>query len=143
MTTPDEPAAAPGPVRAAFWILVASAALSVLAAITTLASFDSILSSAVRQGASRDALHTYLVVNIALDFVFAAGYVLLGLRVRAGVNWARVTVTAIVVVFALFDILTGTNLITVVAILVELVAVGLLYLPASSPYFTPDRRQRA
>lgn len=143
MTTPDGPAAAPGPVRAAFWILVASAALSVLAAVTTLASFDSILSTAVREGAARQTLQAYLAVNIALDFVFAAGYVLLGLRVRAGVNWARVTVTAIVAVFAVFDILTGTNLITVVAILVELIAVGLLYLPKATPYFTPGRRQAA
>jgi hypothetical protein len=140
VTTSDEPTAAPGPVRAAFWILVASAALSVLAAVTTLASFDTILAGAVRQGASRDTLHAYLVVNIALDLAFAAVYVLLGLRVRAGANWARITVTVIVVVFALFDILTGTNLITVVAILAELVAVGLLYLRTSSPYFTPDRR---
>jgi hypothetical protein len=131
----------PGPVRASFWIVLVSAALSALVAVIALVTFGSIVDQEVASGVSAGTIRTYLTVNIVLELLFAVVFVLLAFRVKQGSNWARVLLTVIVVVFALFDILGGTTLLTVVTILVELVAVALLYMPRSAGYFTPDKHR--
>lgn len=144
MTLASEPTAAnpPGPVRAAFWTLIASAAIRVLFAVLTVASWSAFVSEAVAHPSAntsadqmRTYAHTVLIENIVLDLVFAGLWVLFAYKVRAGRNWARLTLTVIVVLFGIFDILNGTDLYTLVSVLVELVAVGLLYLPASREFF--------
>jgi hypothetical protein len=137
----------PTPVVASFWILVVSAALRVIIAAITLASWNSIIDQQLRNplpahttaAQARAALHTYLTYNVVLDLVFGALYVLFAYMIRAGRNWARVTMTAIVVVFGLFDIFGGTSVITLVSVLIELVAVALLYTQTSRGYFAKER----
>ncbi len=58
---------------------------------------------------------------------------------RRGRNWARLTITAIVALFAVLGVLNGSDLFTLVSVLIELVAVGLLYLRSSKAYFTAMR----
>jgi uncharacterized membrane protein (DUF2068 family) len=80
--------------------------------------------------------------------VFGALYVVLAFMIRAGRNWARLSVTAVVVVFGVFDILNGPDVVTLISVLIELVAVGLLYLQRSKDFFaavkaaTPSRFRR-
>jgi hypothetical protein len=139
----------PGPVRASFWILIVSAAFRVFIAILTVASWNSVIDSAMKQvpkGTTRaqwlSDVHTILIANIVLDLVFAGLYVLFAYMVRQGRNWARLTITGIVVLFGLYDIFTSSNLITLISVIVELVAVGLLYLQASKAYFAEIRAQK-
>jgi hypothetical protein len=151
VTTEDGPIrpTPPGPVRASFWILIVSAAFRVFIAILTVASWNSVINSAMQsvpKGTTRaqwlSDVHTILIANIVLDLVFAALYVLFAYMVRQGRNWARMTITAIVVLFGLYDIFTSSNLITLISVIVELVAVGLLFLQASKEYFAQVRAGR-
>jgi hypothetical protein len=137
----------PTPVVASFWILIASAALRVVIAAITLASWNSIIDQQLRNplpahtttAQARAAIHTYLTYNVVLDLVFGALYVLFAYLIRAGRNWARVTMTAIVVVFGLFDVLGGTDVITLASVIIELVAIALLYVQTSRGYFAKAR----
>ena len=134
-------------MQGSFWILIVSAALRVFFGVITIATWTAFTDTQLRGplpphttvAQARSAIHTYLLVNIALDLVFAAAYVLLAYRIRAGRNWARLTITAIVVLFGLFDIFTGANGTTLAIVLVELVGVALLWLPQSRAFFTPGR----
>jgi hypothetical protein len=155
VTTSSEPGELlPEPVRkpptqviASFWILIASAALRVVIAAITLASWNSIIDQQLRNplpanttaAQARDAFQNYLTYNIVLDVVFGGLYVLFAYRIRAGRNWARLTMTAIVVIFGLFDILGRTDGITLISVIVELVAVALLYMRGSKEYFAKVR----
>lgn len=141
---PGTPVAAPPlQVRVSFWILIVSAALRFLIAVLLVVSWNRLIDNALAQipvgttpAQLRSEMHTYLIANLALDLVFGGLYVLFAYMVRAGRNWARLTITAIVVVFGLYDLLEGSDLITVASVLVELVAIGLLYVPASREYFS-------
>jgi hypothetical protein len=130
-----------------FWILIASAALRVFAAVLTWASWNSIIDTAMKsvpKGMSaaqwRSEIHTLLIANIVLDLVFAGLYVLFAYKIREGRNWARITITGIVVVFGLYDILTGATAFTLVSVIIELVAVSLLYLASSKEFFAAAKR---
>jgi uncharacterized membrane protein (DUF2068 family) len=141
----SEPARKPPlPVVCSFWILIASAALRVFIVVLTLASWNSLINQQLTNlpanttvAQERAAMHTYLTFNVVLDLVFAALYVLFAYRIRSRRNWARLVITAIVVLFGLFDIFSGTDPITLVTILVELAAVALLYVPSAREYFAP------
>jgi hypothetical protein len=130
------------PVRVSFWILLFSALLRFFFAVVTIATWNSLVDQALRDlpanvtaAQMRTEMHTLLTANLVLDIVFGLLYVLFAYMVRAGRNWARLTVTAIVVVFGLFDILNGTDVFTLISVLLELVAVGLLYAPTSRAFF--------
>lgn len=149
VTTPsDQARKVPGPVLGSFWILVASAVLRVVVAVITLATWQTIVNDELRGGLPAKTtlaqataqIHTELTANIALDLVFAALYVLFAFYIKAGRRWARTTLTVIIVVFGLFDILGGTDIFTLIEVVIELVAVGMLYLPNTRAYFAPTER---
>jgi hypothetical protein len=155
VTTSSEPGELlPEPVRtpptqviASFWILIASAALRVVIVAITLASWQRLIDAQLRNplpanttaAQARDAMQTYLTYNVVLDLVFGGLYVLFAYMIRKGRNWARLTMTAIVVLFGLFDVLGGTDGITLISVIIELVAVALLFMPASKAYFAKVR----
>lgn len=155
VTTSSEPGELlPEPVRkpptqviVSFWILIASAALRVVIAAITLASWQSIIDTQLHNplppnttaAQAQAAFQNYLTYNVVLDLVFGGLYVLFAYRIRAGRNWARLTMTAIVVIFGLFDILGGTDGITLISVIIELVAVGLLFMRPSKEYFAKVR----
>jgi hypothetical protein len=141
-TTPEPP----GPVRASFWTLIASAVIRVIFAIITIASWNAFVNEAVQHLPAhttaeqmRGYAHTVLTENIIVDLVFGGLWVLFAYLIRNGRNWARLTLTVIVVVFGIFDILNGTDLYTLISVLIELVAVGMLYLPASREYYAATK----
>jgi hypothetical protein len=148
--SPEEATKPPGVVFASFWILLLSAALRVVAAVLTLVTWNSFVQRQLQaplpahttRAQTVSAIHTYLTVNIVLDVVFALLYVLFAYRVRQGRTWARLAITVIVVVFGLFDILSGTDGTTLAIVLIELVAVALLWTPSARQFF-PTRRPPA
>ncbi|HYS39066.1 MAG TPA: hypothetical protein VEO01_25905 [Pseudonocardiaceae bacterium] len=162
MTTPKDaevpsttatPLQPPTPVVASFWMLITSAALWSFIVVTTLVSWNSEVDillqqprpSNVTRNQALSTIHEYLIVNLALDVVFALLYVLFAFMVRAGRNWARLSITAVVALFAIFGILSGATLYSLIIVLIGLVAVGLLYLRRSKEFFaavkaaTPSR----
>jgi len=143
-------------VVASFWMLIVSAGLRFLVAVVTVVTWNSEVNTLLRQprpahttlDQARSTIHQYLIVIIALDMVFALLYVLFAYLVRSGRNWARLTITAVVAVFAIFTLLNGGSLYTLISVLIELVAVGLLYLRPAKEFFaavkaaTPSRFRR-
>jgi hypothetical protein len=134
----------PTPVVASFWMLLASAAVWLLLAVTSVVTWNSAVSTLLQQprpanttrSQALGTIHEYLGVNLALDVVVAVLYALFAFMVRAGRNWARLTITGIVGLFAIFGILNGANLYSLIVVLLGLVAVGLLYLKQAKEFFT-------
>jgi hypothetical protein len=157
VTTPKDAdlssAQPPTQVVVSFWLLIASAALWFLIAVTSAVTWNSEVSLLLQQprpagttaGQALSTIHEYLIVMLALDVVVAVLYLLFGFMVRSGRNWARLTITGIVALFAIFGILNGANLFSLIIVLVGLVAIGLLYTRRSKEYFaavkaaTPSR----
>jgi hypothetical protein len=143
----DEPptrAKRPVPVTISFWILIFSAVLDILSGVVTLATYQDAVNAALKttppSGTSmaqwESYIHTVLNISLALDLVFGAMYVLFAFMIRAGRNWARLTATGVVILFGLLTIFTGaSDILSLVSILVEVIAIGLLYAPSSRDYF--------
>jgi len=146
-SAPEAPTAPPMPVVVSFWILIASAALRMLVVVITVVNWTNVVNELLKQprpantsiAQATSAIHSYLIANLVLDFVFAGLYVLFAFLMRRGRNWARLTITAIVALFAVLGVLNGSDLFTLVSVLIELVAVGLLYMRSSKDYFTAMR----
>ncbi|HEX4700915.1 MAG TPA: hypothetical protein VH352_02200 [Pseudonocardiaceae bacterium] len=147
--------ALPTPVVVSFWILIVSAALRFFFAVVTAVNWTALINDVLQHlpahtspAQVRSDMHNILIAEIVLDVVFGALYVVLAFMIRAGRNWARLSVTAVVVVFGVFDILNGPDVVTLISVLIELVAVGLLYLQRSKDFFaavkaaTPSRFRR-
>lgn len=141
---------APAPPRsvvAAFWILLVSATLRILIVIFTLATWTSVVNQLLDQplpagttpAQASAAIHSYLITNLALDVIFAALYVGFAILMRRGRNWARLSITAIVALFAVLGVLNASGLFTLVSIMIELIAVGLLYTKPAKAYFAAMR----
>ena len=136
-------------MRAAFWLLIVSAALRVFVAVLLLATFQQTIDTAVANPPPGDTAAqvrqyapTSLTALIVEEFVFAALWVVFAYLVRREKNWARVTLMVLVVLYCIFILFTGTNLYTLVSVLIALVAVGMLYLPSSRAYFAAVRERR-
>jgi hypothetical protein len=79
----------------------------------------------------------FLVGTIVVFAVISAAlYAVVALNVRKGKNWARIlgTVFAALSVFSLFPLSIGT-----LAVLAGIAAIVMLYLPATSPYFSKQQ----
>ncbi|HEY3610023.1 MAG TPA: hypothetical protein VGL06_21165 [Pseudonocardiaceae bacterium] len=137
------PPQSPTPVVASFWLLLVSAALWVLLAVISVVTWNSEVDTLLQQprpanttqSQALSTIHEYLIVNLAFDMVVALLYVLFAFMVRAGRNRARLTITGIVGLFAIFGILNGANLYSLIIVLLGLVAVGLLYLKQAKQFF--------
>ena len=76
----------------------------------------------------------FLVGSIVVFAVIGAGlYALVAFNVRKGKNWARIlgTVFAALSIFSIFPLSLGT-----LAVLLGIAGIVMLYLPATSPYFS-------
>ena len=160
VTTPkdadQQSAQPPTQVVVSFWMLIASAALWFLIAVSSAVTWNSEVNTLLQQprpagttpSQALSTIHEYLIVNLALDVVVAVLYLLFAFMVRSGRNWARLTITGIVGLFALFGILNGANLFSLIIVVIGLVAVGVLYTRPAKEYFaavkaaTPSRFRR-
>jgi hypothetical protein len=148
--TPAEPLRPPVPVQAAFWIWIAGAVLSLVSAVLTpreKASIIGALRSAKPAGIPPNQYEQYaqtlIVVSIVTLVIFAGLYVFFAYKVRSGRNWARMTLTVLMVLGVAYDAYTGTLLSSGIGLLVSVVAVILVYLPQSAAYFARVRRLRS
>jgi hypothetical protein len=133
-------------VQVAFWIWVAGAVLSLVYAVLVgdiTNPSNGVTSSGLTQAQYAQYVHTLVVVTIVELVVLAALYVFFAYKVRAGRNWARMTMTVLVVIGVAFDAYTG-SLFTISGgvLLISVIAVVLVYLPASNAYFAARKRLR-
>lgn len=143
------PVRPPVPVQVAFWIWVASAVLSLVSAVLTPREKGEIinaLTTAKPQGITpaqyEQYANTLIIVSIVTLVLFAALYVFFAYKVRAGKNWARMTLTVLMVIGVAYDAYTGTLLSSGIGLLISAVAVILVYFPSASAFFAAHKRLR-
>ena len=143
-----QPQATPGMpklVNTAFWLIVASGAVWVISLLLAIGTLDSpaMRDMFEQQMAASGAEIRYedlrgaLVGSIVVFAVISAGlYALVALNVRKGKNWARIlgTVFAALSIFSLYPLSLGT-----LAVLLGIAGIVMLYLPATSPYFSKQQ----
>ncbi len=147
-TEPARPAA----VDRGFWLLIASAVVSVIGAIVSiidLGSDESRSELAQTSGLTSAEVDTAIAVGTVVALVIAvisvAVSVLFAIFARKGHNWARIVIT----VFAALSLfgLIGTDgsaggIITLVSIILPIVAVVLFYTAPASAYFNQMKQYR-
>lgn len=138
----------PASIEVAFWIWIVSAVVSLVFAVLAPRAKGNILDS-LRQSKppglapsqydhTANVLITVLVVQLA---VFALLYVFLAYKVRSGRNWARLTLTVLLIIGVVYGLFNGSLLSSGVGLLISAVAVALVYLPSASAFFAAHRRQ--
>ena len=152
---PAAPAVAPNTVNIAFWLYIASAALSVISGIvgiiTVSAGRQAAINAIQRQGANLHGMSVDAVANIAITVAvtvaivtlvfWAIAFVLFAYFMRRGANWARIVLT----------VLTGLSLLNIIAafglgalqVAASIVAVVLMWLRPSTEYFNAVRAAKA
>jgi hypothetical protein len=139
---------APTPVQVSFWLWVATAVLGLVAAVIGFTQRDAAL-NAVRAAnvrhlsdAELETAVTLGLVVAAVFFVVLAGlYLLFAFKARAGRNWARIVLTVLTVLDVLF-LATNFTLVSGLSTLLAVVAVVLLFLPASNAFYAASKRVR-
>ncbi|MDN4613313.1 hypothetical protein P5G50_02505 [Leifsonia sp. F6_8S_P_1B] len=148
------PTAPPTPVNVAFWLFIASALLSVIGGIITLATIggtrDSLLQSLQTQG-SVDASQAQQVVDAAIGLgitwaivtliFWAVVFVVFAFFMRRGANWARIVLT-VLTALSLLNIIAGFGL-GALQVVASIVAVVLMWLRPSTEYFNAVKASKA
>ncbi len=139
--TPQGKGEAPKLVNTAFWLILASGAVWVIALLVSLGGLDNaefrnvFEQQMAASGAAVDfeTIKTFLVWTIVAFALISAGlYALVAFNIRKGKNWARVLGT----VFAALSLINIAPFgIGSIAVLAGVAGIVMLYLPATSPYF--------
>jgi hypothetical protein len=142
----------PVDVTKAFALWLASVAVSLVGQLIAYPAASGVVRDAVRQGAESSGtpigpaeLETITRVGLALGVAFivllAAVWVLIGFKMRAGRNWARILIT-VVTVLGVISMLTTANgfrsLAAIVSLVQNLLAIAVvvyMYRSESSAYF--------
>lgn len=139
----------PVTVQVAFWIWIASAVLSLVFAVLIPRQKSAIidaLRTAKPQGIEPSQYEQYantlVVTTIVTLVLFALLYVFFAYKVRVGRNWARMTLTVLLILGFVYYAYTGTLLSNGFGLLISVIALLLVYLPASNAYFAARKRLR-
>lgn len=151
--------AAPSDVQTAFKLLMASIAVSVVASVCSLIAAPEVLDATLSQtqlppGMTaedlRGASQVFVFIGVGFSVVILALYLLFSLQMRKGKNWARITLTVLVVIGVIFLVLgfgslgvqfsasTVSAIGTVgnmLATLLSIAAVFFMFRPSANEYF--------
>lgn len=136
---------APKQVNTAFWLYIASAAVSLVLLIIALATVGSMTTQLQQSGqlsgsAASAAVGISVTFSVIFGILFIAAYVLFAVFMRRGANWARI-VLLIVTVLSVFGILGGYGVGALRAIL-GIIATVLIFIKPASEYFRSGRTVR-
>lgn len=135
--------AAPKQVNTAFWLYIASAALSLVLLIIALASVGTVTAQ-VQQSTggklSGAAVGASITVSVIFGILYIAAYVLFAVFMRRGANWARI-VLLVVTALSLVGIVSGYGIGAVRAVL-GVIATVLIFIKPASEYFRSGRAAR-
>lgn len=144
---------APGTITAAAACYLVATVVAVVSAILTLSLKDDIADSLRNTNTGNltdtqidQAAQIAVIIAMVVSLIFALVYLWLALKLRAGRNWARITLT-VLTVLQLLSLLTnragGTSWISYLSIAAAVVGLVLAYLPQSSEYINSVKRSRA
>jgi hypothetical protein len=157
------PLAPPGSVNGAFLIYLISAVLAVIGIILTLTSnvwARALADTAAVNGSSVDPhtlVNTVKIVSVIFGLIFVALYLLFAFKMRAGRNWARIVLTVLSALSIASAFSRTTNTVTInghaytststqvtgwIGVIASIIAIVLMYLPASNAYFGASRAAR-
>ncbi len=139
---PDAPGGVPKQINTAFWLILGAGVVWVLSLLLALGALDSpafrdqFEQQMAAGGAdlTYDSIKGFLVGTIVVFALISGGlYALVAFNIRKGKNWARIlgTVLAALSVFSVFPLGIGS-----IAALAGIAGIVMLYLPATSPYFS-------
>jgi hypothetical protein len=149
------PTATPTTVTTAFWLYVASAVLSVIGGIITIATVGNSRAAILQQiqtngtnlrGESVDTV-VNAAIGVAIGFsvvtliFWAITFVLFAFFMRRGANWARIVLT-VLTALSLLNILTAFG-VGALQVVLAIVAVVLMWLRPSSAWFAAVRASKA
>lgn len=152
--------AAPGSITGAFLIYLLAAVL--LAVGVVLALTSNVWNDAIAAAGNTSSVNTQTLVNTAkiitvvIGVVFLALYLLFAFKMRAGRNWARIVLTVLsalsiassfsasgsVNVNGTVYKSTSTQTTGIVGAVLAIVAIVLMFLPASNAYFAQSKAAR-
>lgn len=138
--------AEPKEVRLSFFLWLATSLLLVVSAVLIFTDRDVALEEARRTQAEgvtpeqlEAAVNVVLVTFVVIGVLLAALLAFFAFKVRAGRNWARITLTVLGVIVLIFNLLSFTWL-GVLIVLAAAGAIVAMYLPASKAYFDSAKR---
>jgi heme A synthase len=143
-------------VTKAFALWLASVAVSLVGQLIAYPAASGMIREAVERGAESSGspippadvetiMRVGLAIGLALIVLLAAVWVLVGFKLRAGRNWARVLVAAVTVVGVVSMLATAdgfSSLPTILTLVQNLLAIAVvvyLYRPESSTYFSKPK----
>ncbi|HEX3783874.1 MAG TPA: hypothetical protein VHX38_29780 [Pseudonocardiaceae bacterium] len=152
---PVDPAAEASPrppvtVVVAFWVWIAAAVLVLVRVVLTLGQKNEIVNELRANPPKGIAASTYpqvaqtlIDVQVLLFVLAALFFVFFAYKVRAGRNWARLTITIVTVVGVVYTALySGLDWETGISLLISVIPVVLINLPPSTAYFAARKRQK-
>jgi hypothetical protein len=125
----------PTSVKISFWILLISLVLDAVTAIVFITSGFATAASpeaATALGANAGG-GVYIATGVVTLILVAIELIILW-KMRAGRNWARIVIT-ILEILALGSIFAGFSLLGILGFFLSIVALVLLWVPASNNYF--------
>lgn len=125
----------PSTVKISFWIFLIGIILDVVGAVMLIFAGMAVATSKDTVTVGTTAVNGgVLITSGVLALVFAAIGLLILWKMKAGKNWARIVLT-VLEVLSLGSLFGGTNGIGITALVLGIVAVVLMWLPASNAYF--------
>lgn len=135
--------AAPKQVNTAFWLYIASAAVSLVLLIIAVSTAGTVAAQ-VQQSTggklSGAAVGASITISVIFGILYIAAYVVFAVFMRRGANWARI-VLLVVTALSLFGILGGYGVGAVRAVL-GVIATILIFIKPASEYFRSGRGAR-
>ncbi|WP_067245470.1 hypothetical protein [Microbacterium resistens] len=125
----------PTTVKVAFWIFLLGALLDIALSIIGVAGSSFIAAAGGASGDATVATGGTALLWISIGQLAIAVIQLIVLwKMKAGKNWARILIT-VFEILGLFVLFNDQSIWTIIAVAIGLVAVVLMWLPASNDYF--------
>lgn len=124
----------PGTVTAAFWILLLGLILDAIGAILLVVGGIALVGRGDAGGMAAGLGAPVLIGAAVIALLFVVIELIIVFKMRAGRNWARIVIT-ILEVLGLASLFTNPTLWSWGAVVLSLIAVVLMWLPASNAYF--------
>jgi ABC-type uncharacterized transport system permease subunit len=146
---PSKPAV-PTTITTSFYCYLASTVVSVVSALLLLGSKDTIAdrlrssnTSGLTENQINQAAQIGLVIAVVVALLFALIYLWLAFKLRAGRNWARITLT-VLTALQVISLATGQGTaVGYVSVLVAVIGLVFAFLGQSNEYINAVKRSRS
>lgn len=148
-SSPGGPAA-PTTITGAFYCYLLSTVISIVSGLLLLGNKDEIANqlrgsntSGLTEQQIDQAAQIALIVAVVIALLFALIYLWLAFKLRAGRNWARITLTVLTVLQVISLAAGQSSVIGYLSALVAVIGLVFAYLGASNEYIAAVKRSRS